>query len=303
MTAVTEQFTNTILNTFGYAGKTWLHNLPNLIATCARRWSIRIYPPFPNLSYNYVAPARHANGIPLVIKLGVPTAEIATEIAALRHFQATGAARVYDADAELGVLLLEKLTPGTPLLHFADDDEATRIAARLMRQLWAAPPHDQVFPTVAQWGWGFIRLRERYAGGTGPLPAQLVETAESLFTDLLTSSADPVLLHGDLHHENILSADRQRWLAIDPKGVIGEPAYEAGALLRNPIHHLPQWPNLAARLARRLDILTEELALDRQRLRDWALAQAVLSIWWSIESKDDNWDGTLKIAEALDSLR
>jgi streptomycin 6-kinase len=115
--------------------------------------------------------------------------------------------------------------------------------------------------------------------------------------------AEPVLLHGDLHHENILAAGRQPWLAIDPKGLAGEPAYEIGALLRNPIPQLYTWPDLDRITARRIDQLAEELTLDRERLIGWGLAQAVLSAWWNVEDHGREWDDCLILAEILAKLR
>ena len=91
------------------------------------------------------------------------------------------------------------------------------------------------------------------------------------------------MLHGDLHHFNILSAERELWLAIDPKGVVGEPAYEVGAYMRNPWPQLLSQPGVSTIMSRRLDVFSEELGIERQRLRGWAFAQAVLSAWWSYE--------------------
>ena len=105
--------------------------------------------------------------------------------------------------------------------------------------------------------------------------------------------------HGDLHHENILRAERGQWLAIDPKGVLGEPAYEAGALLRNPIYSMMEWPDLAAIQSRRLDILAEELGIARRRLQDWAVAQAVLSAWWSYEDEGMEGQKWITLAESI----
>jgi streptomycin 6-kinase len=175
----------------------------------------------------------------------------------------------------------------------------------MMHQLWRPAPADHSFPTVADWGRGFARLRAEFNGRTGPFPAKVVDKAEQLFAGLLASAAAPVLLHGDLHHENILQAKRRPWLAIDPKGVVGEPAYEVGALLRNPIPHMfEESPdNLRRRQARRLDILAEMLNIDRQRLWGWSLAQAVLSAWWSYEDGEPGWEPTLRLATELHSGR
>jgi len=134
-----------------------------------------------------------------------------------------------------------------------------------------------------------------------------VEEGEALFAELLASSAPPILLHGDLHHDNILSAHvssagRQPWLAIDPKGVVGEPAYEVGALLRNlwPDRHTHSNPGRL--LERRLHRLAEELALDPARVRGWAVAQAVLSAVWGIED-NEGWGAALADAELLSAIK
>jgi streptomycin 6-kinase len=191
------------------------------------------------------------------------------------------------------------------LLDLTDDDEATRIAAQVMRALWrpASPaPQDAVFPTAARWASGLQRLRARFDGGTGPLPEEMVQHAEALLVELLASSGAPMLLHGDLHHENILAAERAPWLAIDPKGLIGEAEYEVGALMRNPLPRLLALPDVTATLARRFDILAETLGFDRQRMIAWSWAQAVLSAWWHIEDHGHGWEPTIALAERLTPL-
>jgi streptomycin 6-kinase len=299
---VSDGLARTILELYGERGAEWLERLPATIAECERRWSLKVLPPFQPLSYNYVAPAVRADGAEVVLKLGVPNPELRTEIEALRLYEGRGIVRLLDADAEKGILLLERLRQGVPLSSLEDDEQATTIAAQVMRQLWRPAPPDHPFPTVAKWGLGFRRLRAEFNGGTGPFPRALVVAAETLFTELLASSAEPVLLHGDLHHENILSAERQPWLALDPKGVVGEPAYETGALLRNPFPHLLAWPNVHRILARRVDQLTEELRFDRERLVAWGLAQAVLSAWWDYEDHGHGWEQGIACAELMAAL-
>jgi streptomycin 6-kinase len=127
----------------------------------------------------------------------------------------------------------------------------------------------------------------------------MVTRAEALFAELLGSSGAPTLLHGDLHHENILSAERAPWLAIDPKGLIGEAEYEVGALMRNPLLRLLSLPDVTATLARRFDILAESLGFDRQRMIAWSYAQAILSAWWHIEDHGHGWEPTIALAERL----
>ncbi|MCA9936761.1 MAG: phosphotransferase [Ardenticatenaceae bacterium] len=294
-------FVRITLELHGRTGQTWLDNLPNFLAEYAQRWRLTLLPPFPNLTYNYVAPAVREDGTAVVLKVGIINPELQSEIAALDHYAGRGAVRLLQADAENGIFLLQRVQPGHSLvpLQQTDDDAATRIAAEVMRQLWRpAPPAPYSFPTVAHWAAGLGRLRERFDGRTGPFDAQLIETAESLFADLLASSAEPVLLHGDLHHDNILAAG-DGWLAIDPKGVIGEPAYEVGALLRNFWRGGETTAEIRRMLARRIAIFSEMLGFDRQRLAAWGAAQAVLSAWWSYEDHGHGWEWGTAVAEAL----
>ena len=303
MTEIPDNFARTMVEVYGEEGAAWLQRLPGLLAECARRWSLTVLPPFVPLSYNYVAPVVRADGTAVVLKVGFPGRELRTEIAALQLYDGHGIAQLLDADADRGALLLERLVPGTPLARLADDAEATSIAAQVMRQLWRPVPPDHAFPTVADWAAGLSRLRARFGGTTAPLPTPLVEQAEQLFAELIGSMGDPVLLHGDLHHDNILMAQRQPWLALDPKGVVGEAAYETGALLRNPAGRVLQAPDPRRMMARRIDQLAAELGFDWERIRGWALAQAVLSAWWSIEDHGYGWEDAIAYAEILAGLQ
>jgi streptomycin 6-kinase len=123
----------------------------------------------------------------------------------------------------------------------------------------------------------------------------LVDIAEGFFTELLSSTETPVLLHGDLHHFNILSAG-DRWVAIDPKGVVGERTFEAGAFLENP------GPECYLDLdiqRRRVDVLCEETGFDRDRVLRYATAHAVLSAWWMFEDTGGGWESGCACAEVL----
>jgi streptomycin 6-kinase len=288
---------------FGEKGSEWLSRLPAAIADCERRWSIRVGPPFQPLSYNYVAPCVLADGTDAVLKLGVPDLDLMTEIEALKLYHGRGCVRLLEAAPDLCALLLDRIRPGTPLLRIDDNGEATSIAAGVIRGLARPVPECHTFPTVARWARGLERLRERFDGGTGPLPAPLVGQAEVLFGELISSMGKPVLLHGDLHHENILQAERSPWLAVDPKGVIGEREYEVGCLLRNPVSRILEMGDLVELSSRRIAQLADELVFDRARIRGWALAQAVLAAWWCIEDNGDCQREFIACAEALASVR
>ena len=300
---IPEELVRSTIQLRGASGAGWLERLPALIADCERRWRIEVGPPFSGLWINWVAPATCADGTPAVLKLSYPEdKEFRTEAEALRLFGGCGAARLLQLDLERGAMLLERCEPGVPLSSVEDDEEATSIAADVMKRLWRPVPDDHPFPLVSDWAQGLARLRRRFGGGTGPLPARLVEEAEALFDDLLASQGQTVLLHGDLHHLNVLSARRQPWLAIDPKGVVGEPAYEVAAMLHNPVELLKA-PRPGGVLERRVEVLTEELGLERARVRGWGVAQAVLAAYWSLEDSGRVWEEALAFAELLSAIR
>lgn len=296
-TELPESFRRRVMGAFP-EGAAWLASLPACIAECERWWQIKAGEPF-DLSYSYVTAARAADGEDVVLKVGVPNRELRCEVAALQLYDGGAAVRLLDSDAERGLLLLERLSPGEKLAALQDDEQATRIAAGLMRELWRPLPANHTFPTLADWVAGLRRLRQKFGASTGPFPPQLVEMAESLFEELLGSSEPPVLLHGDLHHLNILSSRRRPWVAIDPKGVAGERAYEPAALLENP--EPGRYLDLAVQ-RRRIEVLAEELGLDPQRIAKWGAAHAVLSAWWSYEDSAGDWEPALACAEVLAKL-
>jgi streptomycin 6-kinase len=108
------------------------------------------------------------------------------------------------------------------------------------------------------------------------------------------------LLHGDLHHGNILF-NGEKWVAIDPKGVIGEIDYEVGAFIRNPIPLLLEQHNPTDIIKNRIKCFSQELGLDQQRVTAWAFVQAVLAAHWSAENQED-WNCWIKVAEFIERL-
>lgn len=308
-------------------GAAWLARFPALLDAWQARWQFRVERPYANLSYNFVAQGTRHDGLPVVLKAGPPGWELQCEAATLRHYAAArGMVKLIAADLDDGALLLTRIAPGTPLLAEEDDVRATDIAARSMLAMRHAAPvsapdfptsHDPGFPTVGDWADGLNRIYTEFDGGTGPLPARLVDKAQGLFAELLADMEPSMLLHGDLHHENILwgtmqmpatgptshaNLTRPDWWIIDPKGVWGEPAYEPGAWLRNPMHLSDRWQDPTAMLARRLDQFADLLDLPRVRLAAWGFAQAVLSAWWSVEDHPGapGWQHAIAVAEWLE---
>jgi len=291
-----------VVDVHGAIGVAWLNRLPSIIADCAKRWSLTVLPPFENLSYNYVAPAIRENGAHVVLKVGVPHPELLREIEALRCFNGEGIVCLLDADPDQGVLMLERLEPGTPLTDLEDDEQVALLAAQVMLNLWKPAPARHSFATVAGWANGLRKLRAYFDGGYGPFPPALVDKAEGLFAELLGSEGEPVLLHGDMHTGNILKSERVPWLAIDPKGVVGDRLYDAATFLCD----LPESrteSELRDILNRRSYQLARVLGFDRELILGWGLAQVVLSGWWSFEDHGRGWEGAFARAELVASLQ
>ncbi len=327
------EFISTIQNTYREDGHAFLKALPDLIAEASARWGLVDVQPAPTLSYNFVAFA--ASTAPptisgsaqrdVVLKMGVPNREMISEMAALRLFNGEGACKLLEYDEERCWMLLERLTPGVMLATLEDDEEATRIAAEVMKRIWVPLDHvtlsgakslyhdgrdpslslrmtDQSkFIQLTDWFLGgFERMRKHFNGGTGPLDERLVERVESSVRDFFAENHCPVLMHGDFHHFNVLSSERG-WLIIDPKGVIGPAGYEVGPLMINPWSSFSDRSRFKVQIKKRIDILHEHLGFERERILEWSLAHAILSAWWGIED-NTGWEYAVSFAEMLSSL-
>ncbi len=307
-------YTSTIVKAFGETGARFLADLPALIDEASARWGLTNIQTVPNLSYNFVAYAespspkgRGARGEgDVILKIGIPRDELTNEIAALRLFNGEGACQLIDADEERGFLLLERLQPGEMLSTLEDDEEATRISAEVMKRVWrfdfaALHAERSAFIQLSDWFDGLKRLRKMFNGGTGPLDEKLVARVEQSTKEFFTENHSPILMHGDLHHFNILSSGRG-WLAIDPKGVIGPACYEVGPLMINPWGMSLQGSQLELRMKRRVDVLYEHLGFERERIIEWSIAHAILSAWWGIEDQT-GWEYSMRFADSLSSLK
>ncbi|MEU9030688.1 aminoglycoside phosphotransferase family protein [Streptomyces sp. NPDC048383] len=272
--------------------------LPSQVAACLSAWDLELEPEQFTLTFNYVCPATRSGHEPVVLKVSPPDSiEYHRELAVLDAYGGHGSVRVLERDPALGAVLLERLLPGTTLTELFPHHEhrANDIAAKVLAQLWRRVPPAGL-PDVLTWGEALLRPERLPAGA---IAEYRLAHARQCYTELAASGDEEVLLHGDLHHGNILLSPRG-WLAIDPKGLVGERAFDLGALLRNPAPTLIRTPDVRALLSLRIDQMSEKLGLDRARVRSWAYAQAVLSACWAVEDDDSEWVGyALACAELL----
>jgi streptomycin 6-kinase len=220
------------------------------------------------------------NHLPVVLKVIRQPGEEWRSGHVLRAFGGNGIVRVLDYID--GALLLERLIPATSLVTLSlggRDDEATDVLAGVVEQLSARRGPLDGFDTVEKWGAAFDRY---LAGNDRQIPNELVGRAKEMYGNLCATQQNRVLLHGDLQHYNVLLDETRGWVAIDPKGVVGEVEYEIGASLRNPCE-APEFFASPEAVMRRLERCERSLALDYGRVLQWSFAQAVLSAVWSVE--------------------
>jgi streptomycin 6-kinase len=293
-----EKFIETIKSVHREHGQKWLDNFNDLVKYCEERWRIQIQAPY-ELSYNFVAPAFTVDGSQVVIKLVVlGDGGFEKEIEALKLFNGNGIARLLDYETEKGIMILEMVLPGEKLSLLSNDEESTIIISQVMKNLWTNAPTNSCIPTIFQREDDFKQIRKEHKNGIGPLSKQMLIEAEEIFSRLTSTIKDLYLLHGDFHHYNILSAKNNTWVAIDPKGLIGEREYDVIQFLLNK---LPD-DKIADVIDRRIDILVGQLELNKERVLLWGFCHSILSLYWHIEDFGVPDETTLKVITAFKKL-
>ena len=284
-----QKFVENTIALCGERGEKWLDNLPVIISALEKSWSINAGKHFKNLSYNYVANAKLADGKSAVLKIGLPLkdVEIFGEAAYLEALDGRGAARLFRFDRERQAALMERLAPGANLKSACKKDQGTAVAITirvLKRILRPVPKSPNDFIQLDDWFDGLKR-----AAGT-KFPQDYARHALDYYAQLSSDAKNIYLLHGDIHHDNILSATREPFLVIDPKGIIGHVGYDIGVFLNNH----KDWLEWNTRLEHKLDKAVAEFAnafeLEQVVIRKWAYCQMVLSWWWLYDEMPDMFD-------------
>jgi len=261
----------------------------------ARAWRLAVEDVFETETSAIASVTRQ--GQPLLLKVVKQQGDEWHSGKVLQAFAGMGVARLYEETD--GAVLIERLRPGNSLVSLVlngDDEEATTILATVMQKMAGAEiPKSCV--TAQDWAKGFDRY---LASCDDQISSQLVKSGQRVYTDLCGSQLQVRLLHGDLHHYNVLYDADRGWLAIDPKGVVGELEYEVGAALRNPVER-PDLFASASTVERRLKQFSSILTLDVERALAWGFAQAVLSAVWQVEDgfRVDTTNAALRLAHVI----
>jgi streptomycin 6-kinase len=255
--------------------RVWLAALPEIVADLSRRWSLEVGRPYqPGGCASWVAPASDDSGARIVLKVGWRHTEAEHEAEGLRAWRGEGTVRLIDAllFEDTSALLLERCEPGTALSDLSPALDQDVVVAGLLRRLWIEPSPGHPFRTLTsmcdQWANEF---EHKYAASDprGRLDPGVARAGTELFRALPRNADRTVLLYTDLHPENVLAAQREPWLAIDPKPYVGDPTYDA-------LQHMLNHPDrLATDPTGFVQRMAELLDLDRSRLRHWLFARGV----------------------------
>lgn len=251
----------------------WTRTLPELVGELAERWTLRVGEPFQPGGYcSWVAPGRNLRGEDVVLKVEWSHTEAAHEADALRCWSGSGAVRLYAADAfdDTIALLLERCVPGTQLGRSAPEVAQDIVVAGLLRRLWRHPPPGHPFPPLQAMcdAWA-AEFEEEFATSSDGVDPGLAREGAAMLRALPRTADRAVLLCTDLHAGNILAAQREPWLVVDPKPYVGDPACDPVQHMLNCMDRLRADPlGLAKRMADLLD-------LDAERVGLWLFARCV----------------------------
>jgi len=252
----------------------WLERVPDLVSECVEEWGLRLGEPYEAGAAGYAVRADLPDGTPAVLKLIYPHREAEHEGEALRIWDGDGAIRLFAYDESRWAMLLERCHPGT-LLAKVDPDLALDVLIELLPRLWK-PVQEPFRPLADEAMWWIDYLPTEWEQAGKPFERRLLDAAIARLEALASSQGEQVLLHQDLHGDNVLAAQREEWLVIDPKPLVGEREFAVAPIVRDP-----ELGHSRRDVLYRLDRLTSELGLDRDRARGWTIGQTIA---WSLDT-------------------
>ncbi|MEU6772402.1 aminoglycoside phosphotransferase family protein [Streptomyces sp. NPDC046759] len=277
MITMPEEFVQSTVDREGEAGAAWLAELPGIVDDLLGRWECVPDGEVMHGGVGVIVPVRRRAEGSAVLKVSFPHPGNVHEPDAFVAWGGRGAVLLHERDDERFAMLLERVQPST-LAEVEDDDEVVTIAGRLSRRL--AIPAPPGLPRLREQADAWEeQLRNSAEELTHALSRQVLDAAVATVRELGRAQPD-TLVHGDLHARNILRADREPWLAVDPKGYVGDPAYDGGTLLKSRALTLLGSDDVGKAVHRVVDVFTEAAELDRERVRRWAQFHAVQAALW-----------------------
>jgi streptomycin 6-kinase len=292
------RFASNIRDLYGEEGESWIKDLPSRLVQLAEKWDLRFLHVMPALTYNFVGLVeRLSTGRTAILKMGPKRQNIEAEVQWFGCFN-KGVPKIYWCDEQQNAFLMERFEPGYSLKRFVkagNDDTATRIICQKILDLQFHQQKQAEFTHLSELVASLSVLKNH-------LDDRTLSQAISLFRELTIDRTQDVILHGDLHHNNILY-DGSTWKVIDPHGYVGDPVFEVGTMIYNPANCFPHDRSIGQVVERRLHILTEELPFDPQRIKAWAICKTVLSIAWSFEDHATIPEFEAKVLSAITQMK
>jgi streptomycin 6-kinase len=284
-----------ITNLYDSKGSDWITSLPSIVTTLAKHWNLSEIIPVSNMTFNYVAKAILNTKEPVVLKISYDRQSIINEKRALAQLGLQGSIKLIDYNSKYNALLLQQAIPGITLtsLYRVNPDDVMDCYVETMQKLH----HRQLLkksnlPHIADW------LKALDEPSLKQIPTTLLNKAIELRNKMLSSPKPLIFLHGDLHHDNILKHGNE-WLAIDPKGVIGEAEFEIAAFDFMYIGELTTTVDVKNVFEKRVELLAQKSGLDAQRIKDWVFVRLILMAAWLVEDNGDpSW--AINLAELID---
>ncbi|MGW6061375.1 aminoglycoside phosphotransferase family protein [Streptomyces sp. NPDC055189] len=278
----------------GEPGRAFIAALPARIAEFVERWDLTVDGPPMHGMAALVLPVVRRDGTPAAVKFQLLDEETEGEPVGLRLWDGDGAVRLLDYDDGTGTMLLERLDSGRMLSTMTDTRKAVLVIAELLARLTAVPAPE-----------GMRRLGDIAAEMVDDLPdalkaipdpvqRALVERCGGAVREVMGEPGDR-LLHWDLHFENVLAAEREPWLAIDPKPLAGDPGFDLWPAINNRFN--------ADDVLWRFDAMSEVLGLDRERAKAWTLGRVLQNALWEIEDGRPVDEDDLEVARLLLGVR
>ncbi|MER7170253.1 aminoglycoside phosphotransferase family protein [Streptomyces mesophilus] len=278
MIGIPEEFAQSTVAREGEQGAAWVARLPHIVDALLRDWGCAPDGAVMHGGVGVIVPVHSTDAGPAVLKVSFPHPGNVHEPDAFAAWGGRGAVRLYARDDEQYAMLLERAHPST-LAQSADPDEMVVVAGRISRRLAVPAPAGlpRQSERAGQWERRLLVDAEEFEGA---LPGRVVRAALATVREL--GSVQPeVLIHGDLHPRNILRAEREPWLAVDPKGYVGDPAWDGGTLLKSMGLVFIAADDPGKEVRRALELFADAAELEPERVRRWAQLHAVEAAYWA----------------------
>lgn len=278
MIEIPEAFARYTTQREGETGRLWLTTVPGLVSELMRRWNCVLDGEIMHGGVGVIVPVlREADQLAAVLKVSFPHPGNVAEPDAFAAWDGHGAVRLYERADEHFAMLLERAGTHT-LAESRAGDEVVTIAAQLGRKL-ATPARSKNLPRLSDRVEGWERELRQGIAELSTLEPEVVHAAMATVRELGNDQPE-LMVHGDLHPRNILAAEREPWLAVDPKGYVGDPAYDGGNLLKSHLFALLEEDDLDKAILRTVNIFSEAAELEHERVRRWAQFHAVEASLW-----------------------